>query len=167
MALAVGDKLGPCEILSPIGAGGMGEVYRAPDSRIGRDMAIKISSLQFSERFAREARAVAALNHPNSCTLHDVGANFLVMELVDGEPPHGPRPLDTAMNYARQIADALDAAHGNRLGGGQVADLEWRRRRSQLVAKRPRTAEPLGRHGHVGRLQDGRRQLYFRQTSGQ
>jgi Tol biopolymer transport system component len=111
MSLSVGEKLGPYEILSRIGAGGMGEVYRAHDSRIGRDVAVKISTLQFSERFEREARAVAALNHPNICTLHDVGANYLVMELVEGEAPHGPLPLDTALNYARQIADALDAAH--------------------------------------------------------
>ena len=111
MSLSVGEKLGPYEVLSRIGAGGMGEVYRARDSRIGRDVAVKISALQFSERFEREARAVAALNHPNICTLHDVGANYLVMELVEGEAPHGPLPLDTALNYARQIADALDAAH--------------------------------------------------------
>ncbi len=111
MSLSVGEKLGPYEVLSRIGAGGMGEVYRARDSRIGRDVAVKISALQFSERFEREARAVAALNHPNICTLHDVGANYLVMELVEGETPHGPLPLDTALNYARQIADALDAAH--------------------------------------------------------
>ena len=89
----------------------MGEVYRARDSRIGRDVAIKVAAEEFGERFEREARAVAALNHPNVCTLHDVGPNYLVMELVEGEAPKGPLPLHTALGYARQIADALDAAH--------------------------------------------------------
>jgi Tol biopolymer transport system component len=111
MLLSVGDKLGPYEIVAQIGAGGMGEVYRARDSRIGRDVAVKVSAEQFNERSEREARAVAALNHPNVCTLHDVGPNYLVMELVEGEEPKGPLPLQTALNYARQIADALDAAH--------------------------------------------------------
>jgi serine/threonine protein kinase len=111
MPLSVGDKLGPYEIVAPIGAGGMGEVYRARDSRVGRDVAVKISAEQFGERFGREARAVAALNHPNICTLYDVGPNYLVMEMVEGEPPKGPLPLHTALGYARQIAEALDAAH--------------------------------------------------------
>ncbi len=106
-----GTRLGPYEILAQIGAGGMGEVYRARDPRLGRDVAIKVSKEQFSERFEREARAVAALNHPNICTLHDVGPNYLVMELIEGESPKGPLPLDEAMNIARQIADALEAAH--------------------------------------------------------
>src|SRR5438477_2531545 len=103
MPLAAGDKLGPYEIVSKIGAGGMGEVYRAHDPRLRRDVAIKVSEERFSERFEREARAIAALNHPNICTLHDVGPNYLVMELVEGESPKGPLPLDTALNYARQI----------------------------------------------------------------
>src|ERR1041385_5083590 len=111
MPLAPGTTLGPYEILSQLGAGGMGEVYRARDSRLNRDVAIKVSAQQFSERFDREARAGAALNHPNICTLCDVGPNYLVMEFIEGEAPKGPLPLDTAMNYARQIADALEAAH--------------------------------------------------------
>ena len=111
MLLAVGDKLGPYEIVAQIGAGGMGEVYRARDSRVGREVAVKVSAEQFNERSEREARAIAALNHPNVCTLHDVGPNYLVMELVEGEAPRGPLPLQTALNYARQIAHALDAAH--------------------------------------------------------
>src|ERR1700686_5160732 len=81
MSLSVGDKLGPYEILAPIGAGGMGEVYRARDPRLNRDVAIKVSQERFSDRFEREARAVAALNHPNICTLYDVGPDYLVMEL--------------------------------------------------------------------------------------
>src|ERR1700687_2884768 len=84
MSLAAGTKLGPYEIQALIGAGGMGEVYRAHDPRMGRDVAIKIAAERFSERFSREVHAVAALNHPNVCHLYDVGPNYLVMELVEG-----------------------------------------------------------------------------------
>jgi Tol biopolymer transport system component/predicted Ser/Thr protein kinase len=111
MPLSAGDRLGPYEILSLLGAGGMGEVYRARDTRLGRDVAIKISADQFTERFEKEARAIAALNHPNICHLYDVGPDYLVMELIDGEPLKGPLPFDKALEYARQILDALDAAH--------------------------------------------------------
>ncbi|HEY1307571.1 MAG TPA: protein kinase [Vicinamibacterales bacterium] len=111
MALAAGDRLGPYEVISLVGAGGMGEVYRARDPRVNRDVAIKTSTSQFSERFGREARAVAALNHPNICTLYDVGPDYLVMEYVEGDDLKGPLPLDEALPVARQIADALDAAH--------------------------------------------------------
>jgi len=111
MPLSVGDKLGPYEILASIGAGGMGEVYRARDTRLGRDVAIKVSEERFSDRFEREARAVAALNHPHICTLHDVGPNYLVMEYVDGKPLEGPLPLDQALRYGVEICDALDHAH--------------------------------------------------------
>ena len=111
MSLVAGDRLGPYEILALIGAGGMGEVYRALDPRVGREVAIKVSAQQFNERFDREARVIAQLNHPNICTLFDVGPNYLVMELVEGEAPQGPLPLETALLYARQIADALEAAH--------------------------------------------------------
>ena len=85
MTVGVGSRVGPYEIASEIGAGRMGVVYRARDSRLGRDVAIKLSAERFSDRFEREARAVAALNHPNICTLHDVGPDYLVMELVEGE----------------------------------------------------------------------------------
>src|SRR5271155_3455585 len=111
MALSVGDRLGPYEILVPIGAGGMGEVYKARDTRLDRIVAIKVSKSEFSERFEREARAVAALNHPNICQLYDVGADYLVMEYVEGAVLKGPFPLDQALKYAAQICDALDAAH--------------------------------------------------------
>ena len=110
-----GTRLGPYEIVATIGAGGMGEVYRARDTRLGRDVAIKISVEQFSDRFEREARAIAALNHPNICTLHDVGPNYLVMELVEGRrsPSASQRahPAGGSAAIARQIADALEAAH--------------------------------------------------------
>src|SRR6266853_2033574 len=111
LTLARGERLGPYEILAPIGAGGMGEVWKARDTRLGRDVAIKISAAQFTERFEREARAIAALNHPNICTLYDVGPNYLVMELIEGKPLKGPLSLDQALQYAAQICDALDAAH--------------------------------------------------------
>ncbi len=116
MTLSAGDRLGPYEILERIGAGGMGEVYRARDTRLNRDVAIKLSAAQFSERFEREARAVAALNHPNICHIYDVGAaqnapGYIVMEYVEGAPI---APLDTPrklLDLAVQIADGLAAAH--------------------------------------------------------
>src|SRR5438270_13367861 len=111
MPLTIGDHLGPYELLAPNGAGGMGEVWKARDTRLDRTVALKVSKSEFSERFEREARAVAALNHPNICTLHDVGPNYLVMELVDGQPLKGPVPIATAVAYASQILDALEAAH--------------------------------------------------------
>jgi serine/threonine protein kinase len=89
----------------------MGQVYRAHDTRLNREVAIKVSTEQFSDRFEREARAVAALNHPNICTLFDIGPDYLVMEYVEGENLKGPLPLDEALRIARQIADALDEAH--------------------------------------------------------
>jgi serine/threonine protein kinase len=111
MAVAAGAKLGPYEILAPIGAGGMGEVYKARDTRLDRLVAIKVSKEQFSERFAREARSIAALNHPHICQLYDVGPDYLVMELVEGTQLKGPLPWQQAIEYAGQILDALDAAH--------------------------------------------------------
>src|SRR5665811_324665 len=86
MALLNGFRLGPYEILAPIGAGGMGEVYRARDTRLDRIVAIKTAHEKFTERFEREARSTAALNHPNICQLYDVGPDYLVMEFVEGTP---------------------------------------------------------------------------------
>src|ERR1700693_3240766 len=111
MPLTTGSKLGPYEILDLIGAGGMGEVYRARDTRLDRIVALKVSRDQFSERFEREARNVAALNHPNICTLYDVGPNYLVMEFVEGETLSGPLPIGIALPQARQITEAIEAAH--------------------------------------------------------
>ncbi len=113
--VAPGTKFGPYEIVRRIGAGGMGEVYSARDTRLGREVAVKLARERFSERFEREARAVAALNHPNICHLYDVGPNYLVMELIEGPTladriKEGPIPLDEALEIARQIADALEAA---------------------------------------------------------
>src|SRR5712692_7029852 len=101
MSLSIGTRLGPYEIVAVIGAGGMGEVYKARDTRLDRTVAVKVCAEQFSERFEREARAVAALNHPNICTLHDVGPNYLVMEYIEGPALAGPIAL----------AEALEAAH--------------------------------------------------------
>src|SRR6202140_1141519 len=115
-AVALGACLGPYRIESKLGQGGMGEVFRAVDTRLGRAVAIKITLEQFSTRFEREARAIASLNHPHICTLHDVGPNYLVMELVEGETlaarlKSGPLPVKTALLYASQIAAALAEAH--------------------------------------------------------
>jgi predicted ATPase len=111
MPLSTGEKLGPYEILAPIGAGGMGEVYRARDSRLHRDVAIKISALQFSLPFEQEARAIAALNHPHICQIYDIGPDFLVLEYVEGKPVNGPLPVDEAVKLALQIAGAIEEAH--------------------------------------------------------
>src|SRR5882757_5180629 len=111
MPLSPGEELGPYECVALIGRGGMGEVWKAHDSRLKRDVAIKVSAEQFSKRFEREAQAIAALNHPNICTLYDVGPNYLVMEFIEGESPEGPMPLEEALRIARQIAEALEAAH--------------------------------------------------------
>jgi eukaryotic-like serine/threonine-protein kinase len=111
MSLAVGTQIGPYEILLSIGEGGMGEVFKARDTRLDRVVALKISKSEFTERFEREAKAISSLNHPNICTLYDVGPNYLVMEYIEGAPLKGPLPLDDALKYAVQICDALDAAH--------------------------------------------------------
>ncbi len=111
MPLSAGDKLGPYETVAPIGAGGMGEVYKARDTRLDRIVAVKVSKTEFSERFEREARAIATLNHSHICQLYDVGPNYLVMEYIEGVPLKGPLPLDQALKYAAEICDALDAAH--------------------------------------------------------
>ena len=116
MPLSPGDKLGPYEILAFLGAGGMGEVYRARDTRLNRDVAIKFSDAQFSERFEREAQAIAALNHPNICQIYDIGPNYLIMELIEGAPivsSDQPRALPPAeaLRLGTQIAAALEAAH--------------------------------------------------------
>src|SRR5665213_713583 len=105
MPIQPGDKLGPYGIVAPIGAGGMGEVWKARDTRLDRVVAIKVSAAQFSERFEREAKAVAALNHPNICQLYDVGRNYLVMEFVDGAPIAAPDTPRKLLDLAVQIAE--------------------------------------------------------------
>ena len=111
-----GTRLGPYQIESKLGEGGMGQVFRAVDTRLGRAVAIKITHQQFSSRFEREARAISSLNHPNICTLYDIGPNYLVMELVEGETlaarlKQGPLPIEMVRHYGGQIAAALAEAH--------------------------------------------------------
>jgi tRNA A-37 threonylcarbamoyl transferase component Bud32/tetratricopeptide (TPR) repeat protein len=112
MPLSPGDKLGPYEILAPIGSGGMGAVFRARDPRLNRDVAIKISAQHFSARFEQEARAIAALNHPHICQIYDVGPDFLVLEYIEGKPVSGPLSVQEALKLALQIASAIEEAHG-------------------------------------------------------
>src|SRR6476469_10702707 len=126
MTIPAGTRLGPYEIAAPIGAGGMGEVYRAKDTRLGRDVAVKVlpahmsSSPELRQRLDREAKTISQLSHPYICTLHDVGhqdgTDYLVMELLEGETladrlGRGPIPLDQALRIGIEIAGALDAAH--------------------------------------------------------
>ena len=126
MSLNSGTKLGPYEILAPLGAGGMGEVYKAKDTRLDRTVAIKVlpshvaSNPEVRQRFEREARAVSSLNHPHICTLYDIGSengiDFMVMEHIEGDTladrlKKGALPLDQALQYGIEIADALDKAH--------------------------------------------------------
>src|SRR6202166_1804101 len=111
MPLAKGDPLGPYQILALVGQGGMGEVYRAHDDRVRRDVAIKVSNAQFTERFSQEARAIAALNHTNICHLYDVGPNYLVMEYVEGEDLKGPLDFNDALPLIQQLIDGIEAAH--------------------------------------------------------
>src|SRR5271156_277780 len=126
MTLASGSKLGPYEIVGPLASGGMGEVYRARDTRLDRTVAIKILPASISadpvakQRFGREAKTISGLNHPNICVLHDVGSqdgvDYLVMEWVEGETlakrlEKGPLPLEQVLKIGAQIAEALDKAH--------------------------------------------------------
>jgi serine/threonine protein kinase len=117
MPFSIGDRLGAYEILAPIGAGGMGEVYRARDTKLKRDVALKVLADAFAKdpgrmlRFQREAEALASLNHPNIAHIYGVEERALVMELVEGESPKGPLPFDDAWKAALQIADALEYAH--------------------------------------------------------
>ncbi len=111
MALSPGTRLGPYEIVAAVGSGGMGEVYKARDTRLNRTVALKVSQEQFSERFEHEAQAVAALNHPNICQLYDVGPNYIVLEFVEGSPVASVESPRKLLDLAVQIADGLAAAH--------------------------------------------------------
>ncbi|HET7208952.1 MAG TPA: serine/threonine-protein kinase, partial [Terriglobales bacterium] len=128
MALQNGTKLGPYEIVASLGAGGMGEVYRARDNRLERTVAIKILPTDFSsdpvrkQRFQREAKIVSSLSHPHICVLHDIGSqdglDFLVMEYIEGETladrlKRGPVPVEQVLKFGTQLADALDKAHAS------------------------------------------------------
>src|SRR5246127_5189853 len=123
MGLTSGTKLGPYEIVAPLGAGGMGEVYRARDTRLDRSVAIKVLPAEVAHhaelraRFEREAKTISSLNHPNICALYDVGDDYLVMELLEGESladriARGPVPIEQLLRTGIEISDALDKAHG-------------------------------------------------------
>jgi serine/threonine protein kinase/tetratricopeptide (TPR) repeat protein len=163
--IAPGEQLGPYRIEARIGAGGMGEVYRARDTRLNRLVAIKLSAAQFTERFGREAKAIAALNHPNICQIYDIGPNYIVMEFVDGSPivppeqhEKPPIPPSEALAIALQIAAALEAAHAKGIihrdlkpanilvtSGGQVKLLDFGlAKQSSGGAPSQDTAETIG-----------------------
>jgi len=173
MNLSAGDRLGPYEIVAPIGAGGMGDVYHARDTRLDRVVAIKVSKEQFSERSEREARAVATLNHSHICQLYDVGtlpdgAGYLVMEFVKGAPLQGPYSLEKTVEYATQILDALDAAHQKGIihrdlkpdnilltkQGIKLLDFGLAKKTGLVLKEADPTVTELTRQGHiVGTLQ--------------
>jgi len=142
MPISAGDKLGPHQIVSSLGAGGMGEVYRGRDTKLNRDVAIKVLPAAFANdahymaRLEREAQLLAALNHPNIATSYGIEQGALVMELVEGEDLHGPMGLEEAMAIARQIALGLEAAH------------EWGSRRGYAVRLRSQTS-PCARAGRL------------------
>jgi serine/threonine protein kinase len=108
---AAGHTVGPYELVARIGAGGMGEVWKAHDPRLDRSVALKRLSPEHAQRFAHEARAIAALNHPNICQIHDVGPDYLVLEYIEGAPLICPYPIGEAVRLADQIVSALEAAH--------------------------------------------------------
>jgi eukaryotic-like serine/threonine-protein kinase len=183
MALDPGSRLGPYEIVGALGAGGMGEVYRAKDTRLGRDVAVKILPAHLSEnsevreRFEREARAISSMNHPHICTLYDIGregaADYFVMELLDGETlaarlERGPMKLDEALKVGAQIADALAAAHKQGIihrdlkpgnvaltkSGAKVLDFGVAKLRDEGVVENVTRTTPLTSHGAmVGTVQ--------------
>lgn len=174
MNLKNGTRLGPYEIVAPIGAGGMGEVYRGRDTRLGRTVAIKILPSEFSHdarlkiRFAREAKAISALNHPHICTLYDVGDSYLVMEYCEGQTlaqrvADGPLPLGEALQYGIEIADALDNAHGQGIihrdlkpsnimlssGGVKLLDFGLAKQEQLFSSDTSSTAELLTEEGSI------------------
>ena len=118
--MTAGEQLGLYRIQAPIGEGGMGKVYRARDTRLDRTVALKVAKHEFSERFEREARAVAAFNHPDICTPHDIGPNYLVMEYVEGAPLKRPLPMEKAVEYAVQWKETDPTLVAPLAGEGQI-----------------------------------------------
>lgn len=121
MLLSVGDQLGSYEVIALVGKGSRGEVYRARDSRLKRDVAIKISTTPYSERYINEARTLAALSHANVCRLYDVGPDYLVMEFVEGQELSGPLPMEKALPVIHQLIDGMEAAHEKNILHGGLA----------------------------------------------
>ena len=159
MPLSPGDTLGPYEIQAPVGKGGMGEVYRAHDSRLNRDVAIKVSNVEFTERFTREARTIAALNHTNICHLYDVAPNYLVMEYVEGETLRGPMSVRDALPILRQIIDGIEAAHEKGIVHRDLKPANIKvtpDRRGEDPGLRPRQGDAagIGQRQEFGRLAD-------------
>ena len=167
MPLTTGTRLGPYEIQSQLGAGGMGEVYKARDSRLDRTVAIKVlpahvaTDPDLKQRFEREAKAIAALNHPHICTLHDIGSeggtDFLVMEYLDGQTlaqrlENGALPLEEALQVAIAIADALDKAPsaGDRAPRPQAGEHHADQDGGQAPGLRVGEAQDRGRVGVEG-----------------
>src|ERR1700679_3151495 len=155
MDLQPSAKLGPYEILSRLGGGGMGEVWKARDTRVDRVVAIKVSREKFSDRFNREARACAGLNHPNICQLYDVGPEYLVMEFVEGAPVAPVDSMRKLIDMAVQMSEGLAAAHAagivhrdlkpdniliTREGGSRFWILVWRKRRMRRTGRTMRHA---------------------------
>jgi serine/threonine protein kinase len=165
MPLSVGTRLGPYEILMPIGCGGMGEVYRATDTKLGRDVAIKVLPESFAldadrvARFQREAQVLASLNHPNIAAIYGIEQGALIMELVEGENLRGPLPLDTALDYARQLAAALEGRarkghHASRSEAGQHNGHAARSREGARLRAGGGGADFIGRSQYVAHAHD-------------
>ena len=189
MSVTAGTRLGPYEVVAPIGAGGMGQVWRASDARLDRTVAIKVLPGDFARnanlriRLEREARAISALSHPNICTLYDIGhdngIDYLVMEYVDGETlagrlARGPLPLDQVLRYGTEIAGALDRAHKKGIVHRDLKPEERVIRKTLLSAISNRAlalgacaAEPQRQARCAARSRESRRQRHSRPKAEQ
>jgi serine/threonine protein kinase len=155
--LEPGMRLGPYEVESRLGAGGMGEVLKARDTRLGRSVAVKVSKMGFGKRFESETRAIAALNHPNIAQIYDVGENYLVMEFIDGAPVRPTDDIRKFLDIALQIADGLSAAHSAGIvhcdlkpdnilitKDGRIKILDFGLAKQETAAKNPGTITEAG-----------------------
>ena len=157
--LRAGHRIGPYELLSPIGAGGMGEVWKACDTRLDRSVAVKFSQAAFTDRFQQEARAIAALNHPNLATLYDVDPDYLVMEFIDGDPIKPPKrhPLRLSGRWRNRLLSRRDGrSSGLRRWQKRPAGLFLRQRRVWALAVGRDADRPSARHAAGGHADAGR-----------